>query len=198
MSTGQVCTSAERFYVADEIYDDYVSAFVAHAESLRLGDPMEDETDMGPMVSAAQRGKVVAQVEAAVGAGAELVTGGGDGGNGRGHFYAPAVVTGAAAILSQLKDLYPERLFILHYLYRVNADNITGIVGEYGVAAISFPKCRGPPRRIFVEEEGASPGRIPSPDVGVVRSHPWFPCYFPWDDLGKDADDEPTKRPFHL
>jgi acyl-CoA reductase-like NAD-dependent aldehyde dehydrogenase len=95
LNAGQVCTSAERFYVMDEVYDDFVSAIVDHAGSLVLGDPLEPATDVGPMVSQGQRSKVAAQVEAAVGAGAELLTGGGDGGFDRGHFFSPAVVTGA-------------------------------------------------------------------------------------------------------
>ena len=40
LNAGQVCTSAERFYVAREVYDDFVSAFVEHAQSLRVGDPL--------------------------------------------------------------------------------------------------------------------------------------------------------------
>jgi betaine-aldehyde dehydrogenase len=79
----------------DEVYDDFVQAFVDHSKSLVLGDPLEPGTDIGPMVSGRQRSKVSDQVEAAVAAGAELVTGGGDGGFGRGHFFSPAVVTGA-------------------------------------------------------------------------------------------------------
>jgi betaine-aldehyde dehydrogenase len=95
LNAGQVCTSAERFYVAEEVYDDYLSAFVEHTGGLRVGDPMDASTDVGPMVSAAQREKVLAQVEAAVADGAEVLVGGGDGGHQRGHFFAPAVVTGA-------------------------------------------------------------------------------------------------------
>jgi betaine-aldehyde dehydrogenase len=104
LNAGQVCTSAERFYVMADVYDDYVSAFVEHTESLVLGDPFATATDVGPMVSAAQRGKVADQVDAAVAAGAELVTGGGDGGQTRGHFFAPAVVTGAAAETDLLRE----------------------------------------------------------------------------------------------
>ncbi len=94
LNAGQVCTSAERFYVAREVYDDYVAAFVAHTETLVLGDPMETATDIGPMVSAPQRQKVVEQVEAAVEAGAEVLVGGDGGGHEQGHFFSPAVVTG--------------------------------------------------------------------------------------------------------
>ncbi len=56
---------------------------------------MESGTDIGPMVSADQRQKVADQVEAAVAAGAEVVAGGGSGGQDTGHFFAPAVITGA-------------------------------------------------------------------------------------------------------
>ena len=62
LNAGQVCTSAERFYVQREVYDDFVSAFVEHARSLRVGDPLDSATDVGPMVSAPQRAKVEAQV----------------------------------------------------------------------------------------------------------------------------------------
>ena len=61
-------------------------------------------TDVGPMVSASQRRKVSDQVEAAVAAGAEVIVGGGDGGNDRGHFFAPAVVTGAPADTDLLSE----------------------------------------------------------------------------------------------
>ena len=72
LNAGQVCTSAERFYVAREVYDDYLNAFVDHARSLRLGDPLDPHTDIGPMVSAVQRAKVTDQLEAAVAAGAQI------------------------------------------------------------------------------------------------------------------------------
>jgi betaine-aldehyde dehydrogenase len=104
LNAGQVCTSAERFYVAREVYDDYLAAFVDYTGGLRLGDPMDPQTDVGPMVSAAQRQKVRAQVDAAVAAGAEVVVGGGDGGNAQGHFFSPAVVTGAAAETDLLSE----------------------------------------------------------------------------------------------
>jgi betaine-aldehyde dehydrogenase len=104
LNAGQVCTSAERFYVAREVYDDYVAAFVDHTQSLVLGDPMDPGTDLGPMVSAPQRQKVVDQVEAAVAAGAEVLAGTGTGGQERGHFFAPAVVTGVPSETDLLRE----------------------------------------------------------------------------------------------
>ncbi len=104
LNAGQVCTSAERFYVAEELYDDYLQAFADHAKTLKLGDPMASDTDLGPMGSAVQREKVTAQVEAAVASGAELICGGGRAGHETGHFFEPAVVTGAAADTALLSE----------------------------------------------------------------------------------------------
>lgn len=94
LNAGQVCTSAERFYVLDEIFDDYVGAFVEHTRSLVLGDPFEASTDIGPMVSDPQRARVLAQLEEAQTGGAEVLVGGDGGGMERGHFLSPAVVVG--------------------------------------------------------------------------------------------------------
>jgi betaine-aldehyde dehydrogenase len=69
-----------------------------------VGDPLDARTDVGPMVSAPQRDKVVAQVDAAVASGAELVAGGDRAGHRRGHFYAPAVLTGAASDTDLLRE----------------------------------------------------------------------------------------------
>jgi len=104
LNAGQVCTSAERFYVAREVYDDYVEAFVDHTRSLVLGDPFEVATDIGPMVSEPQRAKVVSQLEAAAAAGAEVLVGGDRGDQERGHFLSPAVVTGAAPDSALLRE----------------------------------------------------------------------------------------------
>ena len=104
LNSGQVCTSAERFYVMEDVYDDYLNAFVDYTKSLVIGDPMQSNTDIGPMISGTQRGKVAAQVEAAVSSGAEVVVGGDAAGQERGHFFAPAVVTGAPAETDLLSE----------------------------------------------------------------------------------------------
>jgi acyl-CoA reductase-like NAD-dependent aldehyde dehydrogenase len=93
LNAGQVCTSAERFYVMEPVYDDFLQAFVDHTETLVVGDPLDPGTDIGPMVSAAQRERVSSQVEAAVAAGATLVRGAGS--RDHGHYFTPAVITGA-------------------------------------------------------------------------------------------------------
>jgi betaine-aldehyde dehydrogenase len=102
LNAGQVCTSAERFYVMEPVYDDFLQAFVDHTETLVVGDPLDPETDIGPMVSAAQRDRVAAQLDGAVAAGATLVRGGEA--RDRGHYFTPAVVTGAAAETDLLRE----------------------------------------------------------------------------------------------
>src|SRR5918992_403904 len=75
LNTGQVCTSAERFYVHENVYSDFVDAVVAETKKLVIGDPMKNETDIGPLVRGVQREKVEAQLAAARDAGARVLVG---------------------------------------------------------------------------------------------------------------------------
>jgi len=93
LNAGQVCTSAERFYVMEDVYDDYLQSIVDYTGGLVVGDPTDARTDIGPMVSAVQRQKVRDQVDAAVAVGAEVVVGADNGGQERGHFFSPAVIS---------------------------------------------------------------------------------------------------------
>ena len=92
LNTGQVCTSAERFYVHENVYDDFVDLVVDETKKLVIGDPMEDATDIGPLVRGGQRDKVEAQLAAAKNAGAKVLAGGDRGDFDRGYFLTPAVV----------------------------------------------------------------------------------------------------------
>ena len=91
LNSGQVCTSAERFYVLDSVYDDFVDAFVTETEKLVVGDPFAEATDIGPLVRGVQRDKVEAQIEQARRAGAEVLTGGGRP-HEKGFYLSPAVL----------------------------------------------------------------------------------------------------------
>ena len=72
-----------------------------------IGDPLDAKTDLGPMISATQRGKALAQVEAAVDAGGVLLTGGDDAGFETGHYLSPCVLTG----VPEDTDLMTEETF---------------------------------------------------------------------------------------
>ena len=102
LNAGQVCTSAERFYVERRVYEPFVEAFVEHTRSLNVGDPFDPQTDVGPMVSARQRAKALGHVEAAVAAGATLLVGAE--GRERGHYLTPAVLTGVPEQTDVLRE----------------------------------------------------------------------------------------------
>jgi len=92
LNAGQVCTSAERFYVLEPVFDEFVDRLVEETGKLRLGDPLADTTDVGPMVAEAQRARVERQLELARAGGARVLTGGDRGGFEHGWYLSPAVV----------------------------------------------------------------------------------------------------------
>jgi succinate-semialdehyde dehydrogenase/glutarate-semialdehyde dehydrogenase len=93
-NSGQLCTSVERIYVHEHVAEPFVEALVARAEALRLGPGADPETQMGPLIDAAQRERVHGHVTEALAAGAVLRTGGSPL-DGPGWFYPPTVLTGA-------------------------------------------------------------------------------------------------------
>lgn len=76
VNAGQVCTGAERLIVHEAIYDEFVESVEAAAGEMTLGDPLDEETDMGPMNNESTVQKVDRHVTEAVDAGAEVLTGG--------------------------------------------------------------------------------------------------------------------------
>ncbi len=73
---GQSCISIQRILVHEEIAEEFIARLVANVESLRVGNPFDDETDVGPLITPGDRDRVKRWVEEAVGEGAELLTGG--------------------------------------------------------------------------------------------------------------------------
>ncbi len=76
-NTGQVCLGTERVYVERPIFDEFLAALKAKAESLTLGDPHDAATTLGPLISLEHRRKVLSYYERARADGATLITGGG-------------------------------------------------------------------------------------------------------------------------
>ncbi|HMP76836.1 MAG TPA: aldehyde dehydrogenase family protein [Kiritimatiellia bacterium] len=94
LNSGQVCTSAKRIYVFDDIADRFIRRAVAFAKSLRIGNGMDPKTDIGPMINARQRDAVHARVMDAVACGARLRCGGRVPPRmKRGCFYEPTILT---------------------------------------------------------------------------------------------------------
>ena len=76
VNSGQVCTSIERVYVYNSVADKFTEALVEEAKKVKLGDPMDENTDVGPMASKAQLKNTIEKVALAKKEGARLLTGG--------------------------------------------------------------------------------------------------------------------------
>ncbi len=92
INNGQSCIAAKRFIIHEKIYDDFLKRFVAGVSAIRVGDPMDEKTQLGPLATGAIRDGLDDQVQASVAAGARLLTGGKKL-EGAGYFYAPTVLT---------------------------------------------------------------------------------------------------------
>jgi acyl-CoA reductase-like NAD-dependent aldehyde dehydrogenase len=73
---GQICISVQRVYIQDAAYDDFSAAFIRGIQQLKLGDPLLEETDVGPMIDEASAVQTVKWIEEAVTRGARILTGG--------------------------------------------------------------------------------------------------------------------------
>jgi succinate-semialdehyde dehydrogenase / glutarate-semialdehyde dehydrogenase len=90
-NVGEACTAANRFHVAEAIAEDFARGLAERMAALRMGRGTDPDTDVGPLIDQAQRGKVLALVAEARASGAEALIGGEPGG-GPGYFYEPTVL----------------------------------------------------------------------------------------------------------
>lgn len=95
-NNGQSCIAAKRFIVHAQIYDEFEKRFVEAMKKLRLGDPMNESTDIGPLATEQILKDLEEQVQVSVAASAKILTGGrkfkADGDLARGNFYEPTVL----------------------------------------------------------------------------------------------------------
>jgi aminomuconate-semialdehyde/2-hydroxymuconate-6-semialdehyde dehydrogenase len=98
LNTGQVCLCTERVYVERPIFERFVDALKQKAESLRLGSPLEKSTELGPLISAQHREKVISYYNLAHEEGADTITGGSvphfDSSLDEGFYIEPTIYTG--------------------------------------------------------------------------------------------------------
>jgi 1-pyrroline dehydrogenase len=133
-NSGQDCTAPCRVIAGAGVHDDFVNAMTEAAGSVVVGDPMSADTEMGPVVSEAQRGRVAGYVERAVAAGAEVTTGGGPR-EGAGFFYEPSVVVG----VDQAAEIVQREVFGPVITVQSVPDEATALAWandvDYGLAA---------------------------------------------------------------
>ncbi len=139
LNTGQVCLCAERVYVQRQIFDRFVNALKVKAEKVRIGSPLDTNTEMGPLISAQHREKVLSYYQLAKEEGATVVTGGGvpkfgnslDGG----FFIRPTIYTG----LPESARCVKEEIFgpVCHVAPFDDEDEAVNMANDtkYGLAA---------------------------------------------------------------
>jgi len=135
LNAGQVCTSAKRIYVVRSIAEKFIEKFVAHTQSLVVGNGMDPNTDIGPLISQKALDRVQNQVERTLAAGARLLTGGKRLDVGPGYFWAPTVLSEVSPGLPSVS----EELFgpVASILAVDDADQAISLAAasEYGLGA---------------------------------------------------------------
>lgn len=106
VNNGQSCIAAKRFIVAEKIADQFEKKFVRMMEALKLGDPLDEKTELGPLATKEGVADLDADVRKTVAAGARVLTGG-KALEGPGNFYAPTVLTD----IPRNSPAYGEELF---------------------------------------------------------------------------------------
>jgi acyl-CoA reductase-like NAD-dependent aldehyde dehydrogenase len=97
---GQCCTAAERILVHESVKDEFVAKLVERTKALRVGDPLDEETDMGPLCTDEVLARTIEHVEDAVAKGARIVHGGGH----EGRVHEPTILEGVTSNMSIAKE----------------------------------------------------------------------------------------------
>ncbi|HEV2521683.1 MAG TPA: NAD-dependent succinate-semialdehyde dehydrogenase [Candidatus Acidoferrales bacterium] len=176
INNGQSCIAAKRFIVVEQIADKFQREFVAQMEKLKLGDPFDENTDVGPLANAEAVTSLQSDVSATVKAGAKLLTGGKPADR-PGSFYLPTVLTD----IPKDSPAYREELFgPVASIFRVkNLDEAIRVANDsrFGLGASAWSNDRAEQDRfineleagmVFINQMVASDPRVPF--GGVKRS----------------------------
>ncbi|CAN5523414.1 NAD-dependent succinate-semialdehyde dehydrogenase [soil metagenome] len=150
VNSGQSCIAAKRFIVADEIYDEFQTRFVAAMEGVRVGDPMKEDTQVGPLATKRIVDELETQVRTAKAAGARILTGG-ERMLGAGNYFEPTVIVDVPRSCS----VYREELFgPVAMLFRVNdLSHAIQIANDtpFGLAASAWTREPSEQQRLVTE-----------------------------------------------
>ncbi|MEO8501327.1 MAG: aldehyde dehydrogenase family protein [Vicinamibacteria bacterium] len=103
LNAGQTCASVERVYVEEAVADAFIAKVIDKAKAIKVGDPLDANTDMGPLTMERQRAIVEAHIADARAKGARIETGGVRP-EGAGHFYSPTVLTNVDHSMAIMRD----------------------------------------------------------------------------------------------
>ncbi|GCE19907.1 NAD-dependent succinate-semialdehyde dehydrogenase [Dictyobacter kobayashii] len=102
-NNGQSCIAAKRFIVVDQVYDAFTEKFVKYTQQLRIGDPLERETKIGPLARKDLRETLEKQVQDSLAQGAKLATGGKRVGD-KGYYYEPTILADVTPEMTAFKE----------------------------------------------------------------------------------------------
>jgi succinate-semialdehyde dehydrogenase/glutarate-semialdehyde dehydrogenase len=176
LNNGQSCIAAKRFIVAEGIADAFERRFVEKMSSLTLGDPFEEQTDVGPLATADAVRSLHADVQKSIAAGARILIGGKPAGI-PGNFYLPTILTN----IPKSSPAYCEELFgpVASLFFVKNVDEAIALANDsrFGLGASAWTNDAAEQERfvneleagmVFVNQMVASDPRIPF--GGVKRS----------------------------
>lgn len=135
-AAGQNCLHVQRLLVHESIYDKFARRFVAAAEAYRVGDKLDEKTDMGPLINEAAAKRVESMVNEAVAKGAALLTGGERSGN----FYAPTVLENLPDDCALAREEVFGPVTILHRFGALDEAIIRANEADYGLQAAIFTR----------------------------------------------------------
>ncbi len=164
-AAGQSCEARSRLLVESSIYDEVVSKLAELAGSIRVGDPLDKETQMGSLISTGHRERVHGFVERGAGEGAEVVTGGAVP-DGAGAFYPPTVVTASNELEIAQEEVFGPVVTVTSFEDEKDAIRIANDV-RYGLMATVWTGDPARGHRIAA--------RIKSGTVGINMPYTAFP-----------------------
>jgi succinate-semialdehyde dehydrogenase/glutarate-semialdehyde dehydrogenase len=175
INTGQSCIAAKRFILADSIYDEFAARFVEGMDAMKIGDPSLDTTEIGPLATETLVEELAAQVQAAIDAGATVLTGG-ERMLGHGYYYEPTVLAG----VPRDSGVYRQEIFgPVAMLFRASDVEEAIVIANdtpFGLGASVWTRNPAEQRRliaglqcgsVFVNAQVASDPRLP---FGGIKS----------------------------
>ena len=175
-NAGQSCVAAKRFIVVDAVYDNFEQQFLHAVQQLRVGDPTDPSTDVGPLARADLRERVEQQVQRSLAHGAHLLMGGERLRN-QGYFLAPTVLNNVGPQAPAFREEIFGPIASLIKVYDVNEATAVANQSPYGLGAslwtADLSLARGLAReleagQIFINGKVASDPRLPF--GGIKRS----------------------------